>query len=157
MSSKFLKSFNLISLKSKKINTFVLSVEKSIEFTFVKAFFFQYLTNNGNLNVTHALKKSVFGFGRQFSSRLHGILAFHPNARAKLVDRYHVSKLDFILRNSPSLLITDKLEYTIKANKRLYVDIHSYRGSRLVKGKPARGQSTRTNARTCKKLRVSFN
>ena len=154
--NKYLKNINIVSLKSQKIKHLVSSVGNSIEYNFVKAFFFQYLVVENNLNVTFALKKSVFGLGRTLSRRLHGILAFHPNARSKLINRYHITKLDFILRNSFNLVITDRLEYGIKANKRLYVDIYSYRGSRLIKGKPARGQSTRTNARTCKKLRSSF-
>ena len=52
------------------------------------------------------------------------------------------------------LFLNHELSRIQRQNVKTLVDIKCYRGLRLKKGLPARGQRTRTNANTCLKLRI---
>lgn len=60
-------------------------------------------------------------------------------------------KLVRLIENS-KLLINSDLKRLVNMEQKKLVNIKSYRGLRKLKGFPVRGQRTRSNARTAKKL-----
>ena len=70
------------------------------------------------------------------------------NRRAKDLSDEEIAKLTTIIQRK--FRIEGDLRREVNQNIRRLIDIGSYRGSRHKKGLPARGQRTRTNARTRK-------
>ena len=74
-------------------------------------------------------------------------------------------KIEFKINQKHVIIFPKKLKHILKINKQVLkkkkffqikrihflLDIKTYRGVRLKKGLPARGQRTRTNAVSCKK------
>lgn len=64
---------------------------------------------------------------------------------------YNFLLLSFLLQGL--VLSSVRLKRTVSLHIRTLVDSGSYRGARHTQFLPSRGQRTRTNANTCKKLR----
>ncbi len=120
---------------------------------YARAFHYQYLKPLSTINITSVIERSVLGFGRVFSSRLHGLLGYHPSARLNLIRESDVVLLDRVLRRTSDVILSDDLLSDVYDNKVFLVEIRTFKGSRLARGKPARGQSTRTNGRNAKLFR----
>jgi small subunit ribosomal protein S13 len=90
----------------------------------------------------------LFGVGRTSAKKVLTATQIDPHKRAKDLTDEEVSKL------SQGILATSKVEgdlrREISGNIKRLIDIGSYRGLRHKKGLPARGQRTRTNARSRK-------
>ena len=91
----------------------------------------------------------LFGVGRSLSNKILKELNIDPNKRAKDLSEEDVAHLTNYLQKS-GLRVEGDLRRDISQNIKRLMDIGSYRGSRHKKGLPARGQRTRTNARTRK-------
>ena len=70
------------------------------------------------------------------------------NRRAKDLTDEEIAKITSIIQNK--YIIEGDLRREVSQNIKRMIDTGSYRGSRHRKGLPARGQRTRTNARTRK-------
>jgi small subunit ribosomal protein S13 len=80
----------------------------------------------------------------------------NPDKRAKDLSEEEISRLTALLQKG-NLKIEGDLRRDISQNIKRLMDIGSWRGMRHKKGLPARGQRTRTNARTRKgKKRVNL-
>jgi small subunit ribosomal protein S13 len=90
----------------------------------------------------------IYGIGR---TRSHGILTaagVSPDIRVKDLSEEDVRKITRVIDEEGR--VEGDLRKEISMNIKRLVEIGSYRGSRHRRNLPARGQRTRTNARTRK-------
>src|SRR5690606_11005528 len=86
--------------------------------------------------------------GPTVSRRLLGEAGIDPNKRVRELDELEVGKLNTIIQNS--IKVEGDLRREVGSSIKRLMDIGCYRGLRHRRGLPARGQRTRTNARTRK-------
>mgnify|MGYP001240427566 CR=1 FL=1 len=87
----------------------------------------------------------IFGIGDYLSSKILEKAKVDPTKKAKdLTDSETVAIRDIM----KDIHVEGDLRKDISLDIKRLIDIGSYRGSRHRKGLPARGQRTRTNART---------
>jgi len=91
----------------------------------------------------------LFGVGRALSGDILKEAGIDPGKRAKDLSEEEISRITNTLQKAPFKLEGD-LRREISQNIKRLMDIGSWRGMRHKKGLPARGQRTRTNARTRK-------
>lgn len=89
---------------------------------------------------------SIYGVGRSLSNKILSETGISPDVRVKAMTESELSKIkDYIAKHY-------KVEGDLRREKMMNIkrlkEISSYRGSRHVKGLPARGQRTKTNTRT---------
>jgi ribosomal protein S13 len=68
---------------------------------------------------------------------------------------YYFTILNYILNNQ--LISKVKAQRSITMNIKMLINLNSYKGKRHKLNLPVRGQRTRTNARTQKRLNLSSN
>jgi len=91
----------------------------------------------------------LYGIGRVLSTKILKEINIDSAKRAKDLSDEEVARITNALQKS-GLRLEGDLRRDISQNIKRLMDIGSYRGSRHKKGLPARGQRTRTNARTRK-------
>jgi len=91
----------------------------------------------------------LYGIGRALSNKILKEINIDPSKRAKDLSEEEVARITNTLQKS-GLRLEGDLRRDISQNIKRLMDIGAYRGSRHKKGLPARGQRTRTNARTRK-------
>ena len=88
----------------------------------------------------------IFGIGRTTSEKILESTGISPDKRVKDLDETELTRLrEFIDRN---YLVEGDLRREVNMNIKRLIEIGSYRGVRHRRNLPARGQRTRTNART---------
>lgn len=88
----------------------------------------------------------IFGIGLTLSKKILAATQISPDTRVKDLKEEEVARIrDFIEKNYAAEGV---LKHQITLNIKRLKDIQSYRGTRHIKGLPARGQRTKTNART---------
>lgn len=90
----------------------------------------------------------IYGIGPTVSRRLLSQAGIDPNKRIRELDETEVGKLNSIIQNS--IKVEGDLRREVGMSIKRLMDIGCYRGLRHRRGLPARGQRTRTNARTRK-------
>jgi small subunit ribosomal protein S13 len=78
-------------------------------------------------------------------------LNIDPNLKVSELTEVHVSSLRDILETETFKLEGD-LKRLISLNIKRLIDINSFKGRRHLKGLPVRGQRTRTNNRTSRRI-----
>jgi small subunit ribosomal protein S13 len=78
-------------------------------------------------------------------------LKIDPNLKVSELTEIHVSSLRDILETETFKLEGD-LKRLISLNIKRLIDINSFKGRRHLKGLPVRGQRTRTNNRTSRRI-----
>ena len=91
----------------------------------------------------------VYGIGRATSNRLLKEAGVNPDTRVRDLTDEEVGKIRDAI-DADSILIEGDLRREIAINIKRLQEIGCYRGIRHRKGLPARGQKTKTNARTRK-------
>jgi small subunit ribosomal protein S13 len=91
----------------------------------------------------------LYGIGRTLSNKVLKTANIDPNKRAKDLTEEDISRLAASIQNM-DLKIEGDLRRQVTQNIKRLIDVGAYRGLRHKKGLPARGQRTRTNARTRK-------
>jgi small subunit ribosomal protein S13 len=91
----------------------------------------------------------LYGIGRALSNIVLKEAGINPDKRAKDLSDEEVMRITQILQKG-ALRVEGDLRRDISQNIKRLMDIGSWRGMRHKKGLPARGQRTRTNARTRK-------
>ncbi len=102
-----------------------------------------------NKNVLYGLK-FIYGIGKSRAKYICDII--NINYFYKLGD-LNSNQLNLIRDKISSFLIEGDLRREVMLNIKRLIDLNSYRGLRHRKHLPVRGQRTRTNAKTCRKLR----
>ncbi|KAJ3368843.1 hypothetical protein HDU91_000266 [Kappamyces sp. JEL0680] len=91
----------------------------------------------------------IYGIGRKTGLRICNQLEIHPQCRLKELPEAKITKLSQLLN---TMEIEAELKRKVHNNIATLVSIGSWRGQRHSQGKPVRGQRTRSNANTAKKL-----
>jgi small subunit ribosomal protein S13 len=93
----------------------------------------------------------IFGIGNTTSEKILESTSIDPSKRVKDLDEAELARLrDFIDRN---YVVEGDLRREVNMNIKRLIEIGSYRGMRHRRNLPARGQRTRTNARTRRGVR----
>ena len=90
----------------------------------------------------------IFGIGRSSSQKILGKTGIDPDTRVHKLTEEEVSRLREVIENDYK--VEGALRGEVAMNIKRLIDIGSYRGLRHRRGLPARGQRTKTNARTRK-------
>jgi len=90
---------------------------------------------------------AIYGIGR---ARAQAILAAAGVQGSRKIKDLNDSELERIRENIGKFTVEGDLRREVQMSIKRLIDLNSYRGSRHRKGLPARGQRTRTNARTRK-------
>ena len=90
----------------------------------------------------------IYGVGRSNVKKILDVAKIDCNKRAKDLTDEEISRITNIIQSN--YIVEGDLRRELSQNVKRLIDIGSYRGSRHRKGLPARGQRTRTNARTRK-------
>jgi small subunit ribosomal protein S13 len=93
----------------------------------------------------------IYGIGKTTSEKILESTNIDPSKRVKDLDEAELTRLrDFIDRN---YVVEGDLRREVNMNIKRLIEIGSYRGMRHRRNLPARGQRTRTNARTRRGVR----
>jgi len=90
----------------------------------------------------------IYGIGWSTSRKILEKTGIDPAIRVKDLTEEHVSMLRAVIEQDHK--VEGSLRAEINMNIKRLIDIGSYRGLRHRRGLPARGQRTKTNARTRK-------
>ncbi len=96
---------------------------------------------------------AVFGIGQSRARSILGELNIPPMKRA---NELTTEEENAIREKVESFTIEGELKREVSGNIKRLKDIQSYRGSRHAKRLPARGQRTKTNARTLKGVKKTM-
>lgn len=107
-----------------------------------------YFTNI-QYNIQYGLTKTFYGIGLETATKLCSKLGFYPDMRMhQLTEQQTMS----ITKELSEMTIDSKLLNQVRENIRMKREIGSYVGIRHSMGLPVRGQRTKTNAKTARKL-----
>ena len=95
----------------------------------------------------------VHGIGLKTSLDILNAAKIDPTVRVKNMTDAEVSRIQDIINEK--YLVEGELQRVVAGNVKRLKDINAYRGLRHKAGLPARGQRTRTNARTKRGRRVA--
>jgi small subunit ribosomal protein S13 len=95
----------------------------------------------------------VYGIGPKTSHTILATAKVEPTVRTKDLTDAEISRIQDIISNKYT--VEGELQRIVSGNIKRLVDIKSYRGSRHVAHLPARGQRTKTNARTRRGRKVT--
>ena len=90
----------------------------------------------------------IYGVGRKLSTEIIAKLGLDPSMRANILTEDNIAKINAVLQSE--YVVEGDLRRQVQNNIKRLISIHSYRGMRHRVGLPARGQRTKTNARTRK-------
>ena len=90
----------------------------------------------------------IYGIGRSFSNKILGIAGVNPDTRAKDLTEEEIARLTGVIQREAKA--EGDLRREVSQNIKRLIETGSWRGIRHKKGLPARGQRTKTNARTRK-------
>ena len=90
----------------------------------------------------------IYGIGRTSAQRILSQAGVDPNVRTKNLTEDDIVKIRAILERD--FAVEGDLRRDVTMHIKRLMDVGSYRGLRHRKSLPARGQRTRTNARTRK-------
>lgn len=90
----------------------------------------------------------IFGIGQSTASKILEQAGVDPHTRVQALSDEQVAQLRGIIENR--LKVEGALRSEVSMNIKRLMDIGCFRGWRHRRGLPARGQRTRTNARTRK-------
>lgn len=91
----------------------------------------------------------IYGIGPTISKQLLAQAQVNPDTRTRDLTEEEVNRLNTLIQNADYKVEGD-LRREIQLSIKRLMDIGCYRGTRHIRGLPARGQRTRTNARTRK-------
>lgn len=95
----------------------------------------------------------IYGIGPALTKKVLADCQIDPNLRTKNLTEDQINKLQRAIEN---FKVEGDLRREIQSNIKRLQEIGAYRGLRHSKGLPARGQRTRTNARTKRGKRVTI-
>ncbi|KJJ84346.1 Ribosomal protein S13, bacterial-type [Candidatus Omnitrophus magneticus] len=90
----------------------------------------------------------LYGIGRTLANRILAEVGISPDKKAKDLTDSEVNAITHIIQERHK--VEGDLRREESANVRRLISIGAYRGIRHKRNLPARGQRSKTNARTCK-------
>ncbi|MGA1202388.1 MAG: 30S ribosomal protein S13 [Planctomycetota bacterium] len=97
---------------------------------------------------THVALTYIFGIGPKTAGDICKVAGIDPALKARDLSDDELSRIGTVIENS--YMVEGQLRRQVQQNITRLKDIACYRGMRHRRGLPARGQNTRTNARTRK-------
>ena len=88
----------------------------------------------------------ICGIGRSSSNEILYEAGVNPDTRVKNLTESEINTIQTIIQRN--FRVEGELRRIVQGNIKRLIDIGSYRGLRHRRGLPARGQRTKTNART---------
>lgn len=88
----------------------------------------------------------IYGVGRSLAGKILKEAKIDFNKRTKDLSQEEINKLQDVVEKN--FKVEGDLRRTVMLNIKRLKEIGSYRGTRHIKGLPARGQQTKTNTRT---------
>jgi len=107
--------------------------------------------NLSNRKKVYIALTAIYGIGIPTSKNILASLNIDPNIKVADLTETNISNIRDYLETENFQLEGD-LKRLISLNIKRLVEINSVRGRRHIKGLPVRGQRTRTNNRTSRKL-----
>ncbi len=95
----------------------------------------------------------VFGIGPSTSKKILSQTSINPDIRVKDLTESDLEKIRNII--GKNIRVEGDLKMEVTQNIKRLKEINSYRGTRHLRGLPARGQRTKTNARTKRGKKVT--
>jgi small subunit ribosomal protein S13 len=92
--------------------------------------------------------QAIFGLNYSNSLKVCSLIGVSPKSR---LSKLRISQLDDLIKVCREEVNTN-LQRSVQNNIQSLIQIRHYRGTRHMFGLPARGQRTRTNAQTSKKM-----
>lgn len=96
----------------------------------------------------------IYGIGRKLSGDVIENLGLSKNMLAKDLTEDQIAKLNALLASD--FVVEGDLRRQVQNNVKRLISVNCYRGMRHRQGLPARGQRTKTNARTRKGKRKTI-
>jgi small subunit ribosomal protein S13 len=93
----------------------------------------------------------IYGIGPNLSQRILSTSGVNPDTRVKDLSEQDVNRIREVI--DKGYKVEGTLRKEVNFNIKRLIEIGSYRGLRHRRGLPARGQRTRTNARTKRGMR----
>jgi small subunit ribosomal protein S13 len=93
----------------------------------------------------------IYGIGPNLSKRILSSSGVNPDTRVKDLSEQEVNRIREVI--DKEYKVEGTLRKEVNFNIKRLIEIGSYRGLRHRRGLPARGQRTRTNARTKRGMR----
>ncbi len=93
----------------------------------------------------------IYGIGPNLSQRILSTSGVNPDTRVKDLSEQEVNRIREVI--DKGYKVEGTLRKEVNFNIKRLIEIGSYRGLRHRRGLPARGQRTRTNARTKRGMR----
>lgn len=97
----------------------------------------------------------IFGLGHKNSKKILKKLGFLKNLTVKILTKTQIYNLVKII-NSLNLLLSHNLKKFELLNFKNSLNLKLIKSFRKLSGLPTRGQRTRTNAKTAKKIKLNF-
>lgn len=107
--------------------------------------------NLSNKKKIYVALTCIYGIGIPTSKKILNRLNINPNLKVSELNEINISGLRDILETDEFKLEGD-LKRLVSLNIKRLIDINCFKGRRHLKGLPVRGQRTRTNNRTSRKL-----
>lgn len=95
----------------------------------------------------------IFGIGPTISKKILSQTSISPDIRVKDLTETDLEKIRNII--GKGIRVEGDLKMEVTQNIKRLKEISSYRGTRHLRGLPARGQRTKTNARTKRGKKVT--
>jgi small subunit ribosomal protein S13 len=95
---------------------------------------------------------TITGLGRPYVQYLCRLSGFSPNSPLGLVPREQIKIL--VRKTASDRLVLSALRRDVSNAVKLKVQLRLYQGVRHLEGLPVRGQNTKANARTSRRLRT---
>ena len=96
----------------------------------------------------------VYGIGPKFAADILAQAKVESTVRVKNLTDDEVTRISDVI--AASYTVEGELQRIVSANIKRLKDIKAYRGTRHAKRLPARGQRTKTNARTLKGVKKTM-
>ena len=109
------------------------------------------LRTDTNIQLNKILTK-LYGLNNMLIINISNQLGVYPNISLLYLNDSHYKKLNILLQK---FKYNKKLKKLVHANRKYKIQIGLYQGLRFKMGLPCRGQRTKTNAKTTKRLRQS--
>ena len=98
--------------------------------------------------------QSIYGIGKNSSKNFHKKLGFNVRKSTLFISKKQKKIIANLIKK---LVVNQKLLFHLKQIHDFAFNLKSYKGIRNKYGLPSRGQQTRTNAKTKKKLKIKEN
>jgi small subunit ribosomal protein S13 len=108
-------------------------------------------TNLLNRKYIYIALTDIYGIGISRSLEILNKTSINPKTKVSDLTEENISKIRDLLENENYKLEGD-LKRLIGLNIKRLIDINSVRGRRHLKGLPVRGQRTKTNSRTSRRI-----